>query len=232
MEPRVEPRFRVTSQLLAGLFIIGAGVLFTLDNFGILDARAYLRFWPAALIAIGLVKYQQTGGGGRLGASIFVVAGTWLLLDSLGIVDISIWQLWPLLLVLFGASLVWQGLRGRSCRNSRTTEANATISGLAVLGGVTRGNNSRSFQGGDLTAVLGGCDIDLRQASIDGEAVIDVFALCGGIELRVPDSWTVVGRVTPILGGFEDKTRAPQAASTPRLIVRGLAIMGGIEVKN
>ncbi|MEN3338781.1 MAG: hypothetical protein V7647_2457 [Acidobacteriota bacterium] len=233
MAPRAEPGFHITPQLLVGLFIIGAGVLFTLDNFDVLDARVYLRYWPVALIAIGLLKMGQAcGGGGKLGGSVFVAAGTWLLLESLGIVQISVWQLWPVLLVFFGASLVWQGIRGRGSRGPRSTDANATISGMAVLGGGARGNNSRSFEGGDLTAVLGGWDIDLRQAGIDGEAVIEVFALCGGIEIRVPEEWTVVGRVTPILGGFDDKTRAPQTAGGPRLVIRGLAIMGGIEVKN
>jgi cell wall-active antibiotic response 4TMS protein YvqF len=234
MESRVESGFRISAQLLTGLCIIGAGVLFTLDNFGVLDARVYLRYWPAALIAIGLVKVQQARGGrGLIGGTLFIVAGGWLLLDSFGLVHVSIWQLWPILLVLFGASLVWQGMcRGSGRRGPGPADANATISGVAVLGGGARGNNSRSFQGGELTAVLGGWDIDLRQAAIEGEAVIDVFALCGGIELRVPEDWTVVGRVTPVLGGFEDKTRPPQGAGTPRLIIRGLAIMGGIEVKN
>ena len=51
---------------------------------------------------------------------------------------------------------------------------------------------------------MGGCEIDLRHASIDGEAVIDIFALWGGVELRVPPDWTVVSRVTPILGGVDD----------------------------
>jgi predicted membrane protein len=233
MEPRADPGFHITPQLLVGLFIIGAGVLFTLDNFEVLDARVYLRYWPVALMAIGLVKIGQArGGAGKLAASVFVAAGTWLLLESLGIVHVSVWQLWPVLLVFFGASLVWQGIRGRGGRGLRSTDANATISGMAVLGGGTRGNNSSRFEGGDLTAVLGGWDIDLRQAAIVGEAVIDVFALCGGIEIRVPEEWTVVGQVTPILGGFDDKTRAPQAAAAPRLVIRGLAIMGGIEVKN
>jgi predicted membrane protein len=233
MEPRTEPRSRLSAQLVAGFLIIGAGVVATLDNFGVLDGRAYFRYWPVGLIVMGLAKFRQARGGpGRLGASLFVAVGTWLLLESLGIVDISMWQLWPLLLVLFGASLVWQGMRGRGCRSLRSTDANATISGTAVLGGGSRGNNSQRFQGGELTAVLGGWDIDLRQAAIDGEAIIDVFALCGGIEIRVPDDWTVVGRVTPVLGGFEDKTRAPQGAGAHRLVIRGVAIMGGIEVKN
>ncbi len=233
MEPRTERRSRLSAQLVSGLLIIAAGVIALLDNFGVLDGGAYFRYWPIGLIAIGLARFRQARGGpGRLGASVFVAAGTWLLLDSFGIVDVSVWQLWPLLLVLFGGSLVWQGMRGRGNRSERPVDANSTISGVAVLGGGSRGNNSRSFQGGELTAVLGGWDVDLRQAAIDGEAVIDVFALCGGIEIRVPEDWTIVGRVTPVLGGFEDKTRAPQGAASHRLIIRGIAIMGGIEVKN
>jgi predicted membrane protein len=216
-----------------GLLIIAVGIIFTLDNLGIADARGYLRYWPAGLIAIGLLKLQQArGGGGAIGGLLIVAAGSWLLLESLDIVQISVWQLWPVLLVLFGASMVWQGLRGRSCRTGKATDANATISALAVLGGVARGNNSRRFRGGDLTAIMGGCEIDLRQAAIDGEAVLEVFAMWGGIQIRVPDDWTVTGRVTPLLGGFDDKTRPPQGAAAHRLVVRGVAIMGGVEVKN
>jgi hypothetical protein len=146
-------------------------------------------------------------------------------------VDVDLWQLWPVLLVLFGASMVWRGLHRAGDRHP-ASDANSTLSALAVLGGMNRGNNSRTFRGGDLTAVLGGCEIDLRQAAIDGEAVLEVFAMWGGIEIKVPDDWTIVGRVTPILGGFDDKTRPPLGATAHRLVVRGFAIMGGIEVKN
>jgi predicted membrane protein len=226
-----ERTFRFTPQLLMGLLIIGVGVIFTLDSLGLAEAQSYLRYWPAALIAIGLLKLAQArAGGGSLAGLLLVIGGTALLLESLGMVDVSVWQMWPVLLVLFGASMVWQAIRGRGDR--RTADANATISALAVLGGVSRGNNSPNFKGGDLTSIMGGCEIDLRRAAIDGEAVFDVFAMWGGIEIRVPENWTVVGRVMPLLGGFDDKTRAPQSPASPRLVVRGFAIMGGIEVKN
>ena len=82
-------------------------------------------------------------------------------------------------------------------------------------------------------AVIGGCEIDLRHASIaEGrEAVIDAFALWGGIEIKVPEDWEVVNRGSAFLGGFENKTR-PLPGAAKRLVVTGTAIMGGVEVKN
>jgi len=225
-----DSRLQFTPQLMMGLLIIIVGVVFTLDNLGIEGTERFIRYWPVGLIAIGMVKLWQSRGG-AFGGLVFVTAGTWLLLESLRIVHVHFWEMWPLLLVLFGASMVWQGLHGGR-RHTTASETNDTLSALAVLSGVNRGNNSRAFKGGDLTAVMGGCEIDLRQAAIEGEAVFDVFAMWGGIEIRVPENWTVVGRVTPLLGGFDDKTRPPQQVSTQRLIIRGFVIMGGVEVKN
>src|SRR4029453_15113672 len=128
---------------------------------------------------------------------VFTFAGTWLLLEHTALVRISFLDLWPLLLVFFGVYLVWQGVSGAP-RRAGTNDSNATVTATAILGGVNRGNNSPAFKGGDLTAIMGGCEIDLRQAGIDGEAVIDVFALWGGIEIRVPEDWTVVSGVVPI----------------------------------
>jgi hypothetical protein len=233
MEPEVDRAPRFTPQLLMGLIIIGLGTLFTLNNLGLVEARQYLRYWPGALILVGTLKVWQArrgAAGGAFGGLIFIVAGVWLLLETFDIVTINVFDLWPLLLVFFGASLIWRGLRGGRCPVG--TDGHSTISGLAVLGGVHRGNNSRAFRGGDLTAIMGGCEIDLRQAAIDGEAVIDVFAMWGGIEIKVPEDWTISSRVVPILAGFEDKTRPQRGATTHRLLIRGFAIMGGIEVKN
>lgn len=226
--------FRLTPQLIFGLFVIAIGVLFTLDNLGIARADAYLRFWPTVLLAIGLVKMWQsreTSSGGFAGL-LFTLAGTWLLLEETAVVRVSFWELWPLLLVCFGAYLVWQGMAGSQRRVGPADSSNSTVNAIAVLGGVARGNNSRHFRGGDLTAFMGGCELDLRHAAIDGEAVIEVMAMWGGIEIRVPEDWTVISHVVPIMAGFEDKTRPPQGATNHRLVIRGVILMAGVEVKN
>jgi hypothetical protein len=130
--------------------------------------------------------------------------------------------------------MVWRGFGGRS--RTRGPDPEADFSALAIMGGVLRRSNAQNFRGADLTAVMGGCEIDLRQASIPsgGEAVIDVFAFWGGIDLKVPEDWVVVNRVIPLMGGVDDKTRTPIDASAlqKRLIVRGIVIMGGIGIRN
>ena len=104
---------------------------------------------------------------------------------------------------------------------------------MAFMSGIRRTVTSQDFQGGELTAIMGGCEIDLRQASIkSGEAVLDVFAFWGGIDLKVPLDWSVDLAGTPLLGGFDDKTRPPQGGSTKRLVIKGYAIMGGIQIAN
>ena len=222
----------MTPHVVVGVFIIAVGVLFTLDNLGLVDAGRYLRFWPVGLILIGLLKLSRSheGAGSAFGGLVFTVAGSWLLLEQTAVVRVSFWDLWPMLLVFFGGYLVWQGATARQHRTSN--DATDTVSAFAVLGGVARGNNSKHFRGGDLTAIMGGCELDLRQAAINGDATIDVFAMWGGIEIRIPEDWTVIARVNPVLGGFDDKTRPPQGLSTHRLTIRGVAFMGGIEVKN
>ncbi|MFL6279929.1 MAG: LiaI-LiaF-like domain-containing protein [Vicinamibacterales bacterium] len=221
----------IAPQLVMGLLIIAVGILFTLENLGVIEGRDYFRYWPAGLIAVGLLKLWHGRGRAVSGGFVFVFAGTWLLLETLGIVSVSLWNLWPILLVVAGATMVWRGFNGR--RDERATaDTHSTVSAIAVLAGLNRRNTSKTFRGGDLTAIFGGCQIDLRQASIEGEAVIDVFAMWGGIEIRVPENWSVSGRVTPVLGGYDDKTTPVRHAVDQQLVVRGLVIMGGVEIKN
>jgi predicted membrane protein len=120
-----------------------------------------------------------------------------------------------------------------STRSSTQTSSNSILTAFAVLGSVEQRNNCQDFRGGTMTAVMGSCEIDLRGASITTphEAVLEVFAMWGGIEVKVPADWSVVSEVNPILGGYEDGTMPPKDG-TKRLVIRGLVIMGGFEVSN
>jgi hypothetical protein len=226
-----EPRVRITGQLILGLAIAAAGVLFTLDNVDVLDARVFLRFWPIVLVAIGVVHVTQaTTPAGKLGGGIWILVGGLLLASRLGFIHANIWNLWPLLLVLVGGRIVLQTMS----RDSGTGGNNSpVVSCVAVMGGFERKITSPEFRGGEITAFMGGGKLDLRETvPAGGQAVVNVFAVMGGFEILVPETWSVSSEVTPFMGGIEDKARTSTSPSAPRLIIRGFVMMGGVTLKN
>lgn len=229
---RAEAGFRLTPRLVVGLGVTVLGTLLFLDRIDAIDAGDVVLLWPLILVGVGVVQMLQprTGASRSFGLA-WLVAGLWLLANNLGWFRVDFWEaFWPLVLVAVGGLLVWRALRGP--RPDRPRD-DTVVRGFALMGGSALVSASPAFRGADLNAVMGGCELDLRQAKLEGdEAVIDAFALWGAVEVRVPETWKVVGQVVPIMAAFEDKTRPPQSAEAPRLVVRGLALMGGIEVKN
>lgn len=232
--------FHTTPQFVLGLIILTLGVLFTLHNMELINAREYLRYWPALLIVFGIAKLLQPAGSpGRMVGVIFALVGAALLADRLYLFEFRVWDFWPLIFVIIGGAVIWRAMARKQARPHQrfnieaSSDSNDTINGFAFLGGVRRTNNSQDFKGGELSAILGGCEVDLREASIkSGEAVLDVFAFWGGVELKVPHDWSIRLEATPLMGGFDDKTRPPQGGSNKRLVVKGYAIMGGVEISN
>ena len=233
----------MTPRLIVGVAIALFGVVLVLDRLNLVVADEALRWWPAVIVAIGAVIFSQSRRiGGGINGIIVMIVGSWLLLNSLGIMRVRFWELfWPLVLIGIGAVLVLQATRRRT-RAATGVDADATLAIFAVLSGVKRTSTSERFRGGEVTAFMGGAHIDLRQATIPPgeEAVLDVFAVMGGCELRVPSSWTLLTPIVPVMGGIDDKRLPPPPGSAeniggrpaPRLVLRGLLLMGGIEIKN
>lgn len=226
----------LTPRLVIGLFVLGVGLVLFLEEFGIfLDP--VLRWWPVLLIVVGAIKL--TSSQGRVFGAILTGVGTVLLLDNLDWIEFDDWdKLWPLAVIAVGALLIWGGWR----RPRRAAEAraasvaaseDATFNATAVMGGVRRQITSKAFVGGEATAVMGGVEIDLGRAEMAGEeAEIEIFAMMGGVEISVPDHWLVELRGMPLLGAFEDSTRPRTANASRRLTIRGMALMGGVEIKS
>jgi predicted membrane protein len=226
-------------QFLLGIMIIGIGVVFMLDNLEIIYAGNILRFWPAILVVFGASKIAQSRNmSGQIFGWIIAAAGTLMLLDVVDLIDFRIWDWWPIVLIIIGLNFL------RSSRNRNripadnggrdvTADSDAYIKNMAMMSGVKRIITSKDFRGGELSALMGGCEIDLRDAEMRGnEAVIDVNIIMGGIELRVPMGWTVSVEATPIMGGVEDKTYPPKEGTSRKLVLTGTIIMGGVEIKN
>jgi len=113
------------------------------------------------------------------------------------------------------------------------TDPASRIREFAFLGGIERNNTSQAFRGGEITAALGGVELDLRDCRMAPEgARLDVLAFMGGVSLRIPKDWCVVSDVSVMLGGMDNRTSAPVDGGAAKLLITGQAIMGGIEIKN
>jgi class 3 adenylate cyclase len=115
-----------------------------------------------------------------------------------------------------------------------TARRKATGWTVSIMGGSRRRGRWRPQPHTKALAIMGGCELDLRQAEIDGEEiVITAVAFMGGIDVIVPEGIEVDMSGVPIMGGKDLKVRdvAPTPGA-PRVRVRAFPIMGGVTVRN
>ena len=233
--------------VIGGLIVL-IGLLILLDNMGIVRIHDVWRYWPVLLIVYGVSRILESHApAGYVWGGVITLAGALLLLDKLDIVVFDFNLIWPLLLIAFGLSMLLRSMDHKRYLASATGAAGAaggpgpidegsSCNAYAVFGGSKRRINTPDFRGGDAVAVFGGVEFDLRGAAMTvDQAVIDVNVVCGGLEVRVPENWTVVNRAATIFGGIEDKTMQSKAepnAKSPQLVITGSVVFGGISLRN
>lgn len=234
MTPASRAAARLTPQVVLGLVIVGFGLLLTADNLGYADAGHVIRYWPLILVAFGLAKLLQSDTtSGKVFGGLLIVAGGWTTAEEFFGVTLDIDRWWPLFLIGLGALIISRAFRGDrlSDLTNASSSADAAISEFAFWSGKVRRNASPAFRRADVTAIMGGVELDLRSAGTGGqEAIIDVFVWWGGVEITVPPDWAVSNQVVAIMGGADDKSTGTQDARN-RLVVRGFVVMGGVEIK-
>ena len=219
------------ANIVFGLILVLLGLTFLLHNLGFHFFEEFWNFWPLLLVALGLAKAFSSRADERTFGWVLTFLGAVFTMRYLFHWDVSMRHFWPGILIIVGISIIMRAIQGPKPPREPIDNA-SMLSERALVGGISRKNASQSFQGGDLTVVMGGCEIDLRDARMAGPtAVLDCFAMWGGIEITIPPDWAVEPQVTVLAAGFEDKSKPP-VQPAGRLIVRGTVLMAGIEVKN
>jgi hypothetical protein len=218
-------------RLIPALIVIGIGVLFLLNNLNILYFQDWVRYWPVILIAIGLVKLVDANTpSGHVAGAIFVGVGAVLLGQTLGFLNVRMHDLWPLFLIGAGLLMLfnrgpWHGIY-RGPGRSRIYVHDRLMREAAVFGGGKRNINTQDFTGGHIDAVFSGYQID--------SATLNIGAVFAGIEIRIPETWSVVIEGDGVFGSLTDKTVQPnpQTPGLKRLFIKGAAVFGSVEIKN
>lgn len=230
------------------LMVLGAGLL--MDRLGILSfGNLVSTYWPSILIVAGLIGLLERGSS-KLGNLIVLSIGVMFQLNRLGWIGGDMFQyLFPVILILIGLNIVFTKGRRETYREYEGHYGEAEDSGenwkeggratvedyvdrTVIMSGIDTINSTQNFKGGSLVAIMGGIDLDLRGAKMASESCqIEATAIAGGIEITVPRTWKVEVRGTPILGGYSNNTGIVDDPAAPLLIVKGAAIMGGVEIK-
>jgi hypothetical protein len=100
---------------------------------------------------------------------------------------------------------------------------------LAILGGFVRKGEWDVQPELTAVAIMGGGEIDLREARFTQDAVtIHVVAIMGGVQITVPEDADVHVNGIGIMGGFDHSAAGGGSPGGPRIVINGIAIWGGV----
>lgn len=219
----------VKQRYWAGIVLVVIGLVFLLRNLHLLPLPSVFFSWKVLLIVIGVVGISL---GRREGFVPLMIGALFIFIyDILGLHYFSFRDLWPLALVLVGIAIL---MRQRSSKNIQSNSSE--IDGIAMFSGVEKQVTSDQFEGGKVTAIFGGIELDLRSATLSSKNnVVDMLTLFGGTEFRIPADWTInMSQLTVLFGAFEDKRNVVNTPTDPNkvLYIKGLILLGGGEISN
>jgi len=225
MKKNIDIRFVI------GMFVIILGTLLILENLSLLDLDISKIFLNGCsiLIIIGLIVILSTSNftGG-------------LILITIGAVC-HMPELWPIILIGVGLYII---LRVRESSNRETSNLpkdgqnffGQKIDEVAIFGGGKKIIKSDNFMGGKITTIFGGLEINLLESKLtEGESTLELLAMFGGSTIFIPSDWEIKLDVISIFGGYSDSRKfltKSSNAPTKLLIIKGLVIFGGGEIKN
>jgi len=230
---------RIDKRVILGGILIILGGIFLLNTMDVLHFRfANVVFsWPFIMLVIGvfiLVNTEKKFLGGILSG----IGALFLIPRVFPEVDYNAGIIFPIILIVLGAYIILKRrkVESESTPFSDTSQVNKDkIDDVSIFGGGTKIISSSKFQGGNVTAIFGGSEINLMNCQLaDGDNILDVLCIFGGTTIIVPKEWNVVINVTSILGGFSNKAiRNPSIVidQSKTLHIKGLAMFGGGEVK-
>jgi hypothetical protein len=105
-----EGRHGVWGAFVLGIGVLALGTVLILDNFGVIDKGFLVPYWPTLLMLLGVSHLVQPRSGRKIAWGLsWIAVGAIILLNNLEVIAVGIEVLWPLVLVILGANLVFRG---------------------------------------------------------------------------------------------------------------------------
>lgn len=221
--------------ILWGLILVVIGIIFALNALGITDINIFFRGWWTLIIIIpsliGLFKNES-----KMWSIIWLVIGIVLLLCAQNILSFTMVGklIFPFILVMIGLSIIFKDTINKNVSEKIKKLNNEKTEGeeyCATFGGQNADYNGQEFKGANLDAIFGSVELDLKNATISKDQVINANAIFGGIDIIVPANVNIKVKSTPIFGGVSNKVKTQYNESLPTIYINSFCMFGGVDIK-
>lgn len=253
MDDNKKIKNRDGARVIGGVILVIVGGALLLRNMGYF-LPYWLFTWPMILILVGL--YSGVKHNFQNNSWIILLAiGSFFLVDEF-LPNIKLQPaFWPLVIIGLGLLFIIRPSKknfffkdtnqppGNQSLLTNDKNESTFVSGDSsdvlkidsVFSGVNRSILSKNFQGGKISCVFGGAEIDCSQADIKGTIALKVDVIFGGVKLIVPANWSVQNEIEGVFHSVEDKRRYNANVfidPAKVLILKGSTIFGGVEIKS
>lgn len=229
-----------TGKIIGGMALLLLGIGLLLEVTHVIDFN-FEGWWTAFIIIPCLISFFSTNN--KTISLIGVCAGVLLLLATRGIIDWNDWWRYMIcaVFIIWGIMLIFSS-------DSKFGHVKADKKNVDELKQVDQdgrkirqidfsfGKQSfefagQRFEGARVKCSFGYVGLDLRNADILDNAVIDVDCSFGGMEIRVGDDVIVKNAIEASFAGVEynEHLHHPEGAKT--IYIKGHCSFGGIEIK-
>ncbi len=221
--------------MLWGIVLILLGVIFGLNAMGITNINIFFSGWWTLFIIIpSFIELIRSNN--KMWSFIWLCIGIVLLLCAQNILSFRVVGklIFPFILVMIGISILF-----KDTFNKKITEKIRTLNRekgnlegyCATFGEQKVDLSGQEFNGANLDAVFGSVELDISNAVIKKDQVINASAIFGGIDIKVPTGVNIKVKATPIFGGVDNKIKTVYNESLPTIYINGVAMFGGVEIK-
>ena len=219
--------------IIWGIVLVVLGFVLCINALGIIDFDLFFDGWWTLFIIIpsfiGIFTDEN-----KTTSIIFLTVGILLLLACQDIIDFSLMGrlIAPIIIIIVGLSLLFKNAFNNSI-NKSIASINSTSQAkeeyTAVFSGQDIKLNDEEFNGTSINAVFGGVKLDLRNATIKKDVVINGRAVFGGIDIYTPDNVNVQVKSNSVFGGVDNKKQTSDKEFT--IYIDATCVFGGIDIK-
>ena len=225
----------MNKKTILGICIIIIGILLGLKSLDIIKVNIFFEGWWTLFLIIpslhGLIVKKKIDEN-----LIGLIVGVLLLLAVRDIINFNIiWKLLiPIIIVITGINIIFkEALTNKITKNMKKlsnsknnyNEINATFTEQKI------DYTDEEFNGATINSIFGNTRLDLKNAKIKKDTIIEVTNIFGGTTILAPQNIKVISKHSSIFGGETNYHKKKDIQENPVIYINSTNIFGGITIK-